>query len=401
MENYSMCKFRCRICKTTSFVPLFQWKLPLAAGVSDESVNGSRYSLEPVVCSKCGHVQLRETLDVNMYNDYLYTPSFSQEFQEYITSFADGLEHLNGISGKSVVEIGSSNGYLLKQLMHKGWDVLGFEPSSILASEAEQNGVQTKKMYFGSDESVKCVEKWRGAVDVVIMRHVLEHLDNLDGIIDMITRIVQEGFLIIEVPWLLRIIKEKQFYAFFHEHLSYFSIQILQELVQKHGFQVTDIKENDLEGGSVVIYAHKGRHMHINRETVCNYLQMEKEWCTREKILQFSLESKQQIEKIKDLVAAERHRAKKVAVWGVGQRGVTLINTCGFDVSDIAYAVDINENYQWKYVPGTHIQIVPPSWLEEHFVDSVIISATGYADEILANNKKYLKHGGKFIKIID
>jgi len=396
-----MYKFHCRVCKSASFVPLFQWKLPLAAEVSDVPLNNDRYLLEPVVCKKCGHVQLRETLDVDMYKDYLYTPSFSGAFQEYIVSFVNGLDHLTGISGKRVIEIGSSNGYLLKLLMQKGWEVLGFEPSSVLASEAEQNGVQTERMYFGSTESLECVKKWGGLVDVVIMRHVLEHLDNLNDIIDMIGQIVQEGFLIIEVPWLLRIVKEKQFYAFFHEHLSYFSIRILQELVQKYGFQLVNIKENDLEGGSIVIYAYKGKTIHAEQETVYNYLESEKEWCTLEKLICFSKESEQQIVKMKNFVKKTNQEAKKAAVWGVGQRGVTLMNICGFDVSDIAYAIDINENYWWKYVPGTHIQVVPPSWLEEHFVESVIIFATGYADEIIADNKEYIDHGGNFLKIID
>lgn len=395
-----MNEFCCRICgsRGEKYHSLFQWNLPLAADVRDKLINCERYSIEPVVCTECGHVQLKETLDVDMYDNYLYTPSFSKEFQEYISEFVDFVDHLN--VGSHVVEIGSSNGYLLKEMQKKGWDVLGFEPSSVLASEAVQKGVPTIQTCFGDDASVHSIEKW-GIPNVVIMRHVMEHLDDLNSIIEAINAVLPEGLFIIEVPWLLRIIKEKQFYAFFHEHLSYFSVTVIRNLLMKYGFEVMEVKENSLEGGSIVVYAYKGKNIYCNERKVSNYLEMEKEWCTIEKIVSFSDETNQHIKRIKDIVDVEKKSGKKVAAWGAGQRGVTLLNICGLKQTDIDYIVDVNENYWWKYVMGADIQIVPPSWLKEHYVDSIIILATGYADEIISENSDYLRQGGQFIKIIE
>lgn len=398
-----MCKFRCRICgrwQEQKYRSLFQWSIPLSADIREQSVSCKRYPIEPVVCMACGHVQLKETLKIDMYDNYLYTPSFSKGFQEYIAEFVDYIDRMDGAEGKHVVEIGSSNGYLLKQMQNKGWSVLGFEPSAILADEAEKNGVHTEKMYFGSDDSLYSIKKW-GTPNVVIMRHVMEHLDDLNGIVEAISSILNEGFLIIEVPWLLRIIKEKQFYAFFHEHLSYFSVTIIQKLLQKYDFNITDIKENDLEGGSIVVYAYRGNTLNYDSNKIIRYLELEKEWCSVEKIVDFSVEVKQQIDKIIDLIAAEKKRGKKVAAWGAGQRGVTLLNICGLNQMDIDYIIDVNENYWWKYVLGASIQIVPPSWLIDHYVDSIIILATGYADEIILENNDYLSRGGRFLKIIE
>ncbi len=101
-----------------------------------------------------------------------------------------------------------------------------------------------------------------------------------------------------------------------------------------------------------------------------------------------------------ELKYAEKRKGKKTAAWGAGQRGVTLLNVCGFSCTDIEYIVDVNRNYWWKYVSDGGIQIVPPDWVEDHFVDSILILATGYADEILSENRDYVEKGGEFIKII-
>lgn len=280
---------------------IFHWNLPLAADVKAQLTNCKKYSIEPVVCTECGHVQLKEILHIDIYDSYLYTPSFSKKFQEYIVAFVDNIDRMDGVLGKRVIEIGSSNGYLLKQMQNKGWKVLGFEPSAILASEAEQNGVHTEQMYFGSNDSVQSIKKW-GRPDVVIMRHVLEHLDDLNGIIKSIGDIIDNGFLIIEVPWLLRIIKEKQFYAFFHEHLSYFSVTTIHGFFAKYYFNIIDIKENDLEGGSIVVYAYKGDALNYDRTKISTYLGLEKKCCSVEKIVEFSIEANLQIIKIKKLL---------------------------------------------------------------------------------------------------
>lgn len=395
-----MCEFHCRICgnKGQKYRSLFQWNLPLAADVRENPTSCKRYPIEPVVCTECGHVQLKETLDVDMYDNYLYTPSFSKEFQEYIEEFVDSVAGLN--TGKHVVEIGSSNGYLLKAMQKRGWEVLGFEPSSVLAEEAKQKGVPTLQMCFGDNDSVQSIKKW-GTPDVVIMRHVMEHLDDLNGIIEAIGSILHEGVLVIEVPWLLKMIREKQFYAFFHEHLSYFSVTILRDLLRRYGFEVMDIKENSLEGGSIAVYAYKGKNMRCKESQVSSYLKLEKEWCSIERIVSFSDEANQYIDKIKNIVTTEKKAGRKVAAWGAGQRGVTLLNICGLKQTDIEYIIDVNENYWWKYVLGADIQIVPPSWLKEHYVDSIIILATGYADEIISENKDYICMGGRFIRIIE
>lgn len=395
-----MCSFKCRICNGKTYESLFRWSIPLAADVRSQPENGENYPIEPVVCKECGHVQLKESLTVNMYDEYLYTPSFSKEFQDYVTVFADSISQMCK-EGKRVIEIGSSNGYLLRDMQKRGWNVLGFEPSRTLAEAAEKDGIHTEQMYFGSDESAEYIKNW-GTPDVIIVRHVMEHLDDLNNIVNSISNILDNGIFVMEVPWLVKIIEEKQFYAFFHEHVSYFSVTVIQKLLNKYGLRIIDIKENNLEGGSIAVYAGKGENWNYDNEKISFYLAREKACCSLEGIKTFSMEINSQINRIKQLVKSRKSAGKTVAAWGAGQRGVSLLNICGLTVQDIDYIIDINKNYWWKYTSGeANFQIVPPEWLQTHFVDSILILATGYADEIISENEAYLTQGGEFVKIIE
>ena len=395
----SNCDFRCRICGEKTYHTLFQWSVPLAADVRDQVEYRIKYPIEPVVCMECGHVQLKESIEYE-YNDYLYTPFYSNKFKEYVEALTDNLNQ-GPARGKRIIEVGSSNGYLLEKMKDKGWKVLGFEPSSPLATVAEEKGVHTEQMYFGSEESIHYIKNW-GTPDVIIIRHVMEHLDNLNDIVQMINNILEDGIFVMEVPWLLKIVEGKQFYGFFNEHVSYFSVTAIQKLLNNHGLSIIDIKENDLEGGSIAVYAGKNDKWQENRELLSSYLEREKACCSIDKIKEFATEMNTQINKIKQLVIEKRASGKRLAAWGAGQRGVSLLNICGLTSQEISFIVDVNENYWWKYISGdSNIQIVPPDFLKTHFVDFIIIFATGYAEEIISANTEYLNQGGEFIKIID
>lgn len=396
-----MLDFICRICKGKHYKELVSWEIPLAADVTEKKENCKMYPIEPVICSDCGHVQLRETLDINMYDNYLYTPSYAGEFQQYVEKFANNVvEMIDDKANLNVVEIGSSNGFMLKCMKKKGCNVVGFEPSGILASEARKMGVNTVEEYFNAGSDTKVKEILGGNADVVIARHVLEHLDDPLGVIRAMASIAQEGMIIIEVPWLLKIVKENQFYAFFHEHVSYFSVTILQKLIENVGFEIINVSENNLEGGSITIYAKK-KNNKIKASNIDVYLEKERKYLSTEAILKFAQKSMHTIQNVHKYVDEQRKKGKKIAVWGAGQRGCTLLALCKLTDAEIEYAIDVNENYHWKYIQGTNIQIVPPEYLKDHFVDQILILATGYSESIINDNLDYVYRGGEFVNIIE
>ena len=206
--------------------------------------------------------------------------------------------------------------------------------------------------------------------------------------------------LYIEVPYVNRTILEKQFYAFYHEHVSYFSVTTLKYLLDKFNLEITDVKENFLGGGSVLIQArYKGNYNIETFPIVKQYLDFEKSTISSESLLRFSSVINTSIKDLSNMIQSLA-KDGTIAAWGAGQRGCTLINLCKCSRSDIRYVIDANKNYWWKYVNGTDIQIVPPKYYKQVHVDKIIIFSTGYADSIIENNWDFTNEGGEFIKII-
>lgn len=391
--------FRCRICKAADCSTILAGCFPLAADVRTEPSNDIPvYPLRVVRCASCGHIQLEAGAPADIYGDYLFTPSFTAEFSAYLDAFCELLDHaFNFEKGRNVLEIGSGNGSVLKRLKGSGWNVLGIEPSGPMVEASRRQGVVTIHDYFGPGV-LEEVRKTFGRPDAVILRHVLEHLEHLDEIAALLRQLLEDGLLIIEVPYVLKTIQEARFYDFFHEHLSYFSVTALNSLLTMGGFNIHRVYEGPEGGGSILIFANSDNERRTE-DNVESYLAAEKDLLSAERVAAFSNRIPTYISRLKTTVYDAKARGKTVAAWGAGQRGCTLIAHCGFQSDSLRYVIDANENYWWRYVPGTDIQIVPPGYYREHMVDTILIFATGYADSIMAANRAFENSGGTFVKI--
>jgi len=82
--------------------------------------------------------------------------------------------------------------------------------------------------------------------ELIAFRHILEHLVDLDAIFSKVDKVlIDNGFLYIEVPDLyffkdVNVINS----GFYFEHVNYFSIVSLTNILNKEGFDVIDISQN-------------------------------------------------------------------------------------------------------------------------------------------------------------
>jgi novobiocin biosynthesis protein NovU/D-mycarose 3-C-methyltransferase len=385
----------CKICGSTQLINFYKNESVPLAGLLlfDKTEPFENFTTDVYACLKCNHVQLLDSVSDEVYKNYLYTPSNSRGFIEYVELLADSIVKNYGI-GKAV-EIGSSNGKFLELLKNRGCEVLGYEPSTRLSKMSKDLGINTLESFFTEasvDENTNA--------DFVIIRHVLEHIDDLHDVMKGVNKAInKDGVFIIEVPYLLNIIKEKQFYAFFNEHLSYFSATAINNLLSQYGFKIIDIGTVHLEGGSLIIYASKSEKFKETKNLKF-FIHVEADLLSLIKLTKFSFDSKKFIEDIKEMVQFYFDKGYKVAAWGAGQRGVTLLNLCKFNTDKIKYVVDVNPDYQNKTLPGCNIPVVNPSAVYSDPVDVIIILATGYANQIIEDNELFTKNGGTFIKLI-
>jgi len=133
-----------------------------------------------------------------------------------------------------VLEIGSSTGTLLNLFRKDGWVVQGVEPSDMSAAYAIKIGIPTIKEKF---EKAKISKKF----NVVILNHVLEHMENPEEVLKKVHKILNNnGLIVVNVPnagsLSSRIYGKSWKYVLPNEHLWQFTPQSLISLLKKSGF---------------------------------------------------------------------------------------------------------------------------------------------------------------------
>jgi hypothetical protein len=74
---------------------------------------------------------------------------------------------------------------------------------------------------------------------------------------DIFHVLADDGIWSLEQSYILSMIKSNSIDTICHEHIEYYSVMSIKEIMDKAGFKIIDIKENDCNGGSFRITVAK------------------------------------------------------------------------------------------------------------------------------------------------
>ena len=170
----------------------------------------------------------------------------------------------------------------------------------------------------------------------------------------------------------------------------------------KSRFKIFNVKELNTHGGSLRVYGclkDFDKKINASVETI---LAKEKDFGITNIEIYKSFQKK--VEKIKfeflELLTNLKSSQKLVVGYGAAAKGNTLLNYCGIKKDLINCVFDVAESKQFKFLPGSHIPILPPSYLDKKIPDYIIIFPWNISEEIVNQLRKYRNLGVKFITII-
>ena len=201
-----MYEFRktCRMCKNKSF------ELILDLGIQPPSnsfltksqlkIKEKKFPLRLYICKKCYHLQILDVVDKKyLFSNYHYFTSANKPIIEHFKEYADHVydKILEKKENPFVVEIGSNDGTLLKQLKKYNINVLGIEPAKNLAQISRKSGIKTENKFFDLNLAKKITKKENA--DLVIANNVLGHVDDLHQFIMSIKKLLKnDGLCVFE-----------------------------------------------------------------------------------------------------------------------------------------------------------------------------------------------------------
>ena len=360
------------------------------------------YPLDVRVCGKCFLVQLQEYVSPeHIFTEYAYFSSYSETWLAHAKDYVDMIVgRLNLGPGSLAIELGSNDGYLLRNFVKKGIPALGVEPAANVAKVAVEKGVPTRVAFFGRKTAEKIVAEGQKA-DLVIGNNVLAQVPDINDFVAGIQIVLKpQGVATFEFPHLARLMEQNQFDTIYHEHFSYFSLISAEKIFAAHGLTLFDVEELPTHGGSMRIYA---RHAADDSKPLTTRLAALRNHEMALGLHQMGAYSSfdEQVKATKrnllDFLIQARRAGKKIVGYGAPGKGNTLLNYCGIRTDFLEFTVDRNPYKQGKFLPGTHIPIFPVEKIDETKPDYLLILPWNFKDEIIKQMARIRNWGGQFV----
>lgn len=351
-------------------------------------------------CSACGLVQLRESLAPSFYSHYTFMSGVASGYKNHLSLIAAHLRECCE-PGTRVLEIGCSDGTLLQLLRDLGFAVAGFEPATGPANAALEKGLPVVTDFFQANSAVR---SGFDQADVVVIRHVLEHIDDFPAIFAGIDLLAAPGaMLLIEVPDLTSTVDKSIYSNIYHIHPCYFELETMSALLDSYQWETVGSTTVDTFGGSLLLWAQ--RKGQSSRSDSRPALSFEKIACrpahgaTRADLQDFVLTWKTAARATRDFFDKLRDRGAHVAGYGAAERTTSLMGVAGLDGSHISVIFDRNPNLVGKALPGNRVPILNPDKIPEHNPEYLVIFAQSFQDEIVGQQRAFRDGGGKFISL--
>ena len=358
-----------------------------------------RYPLEVGLCRRCSLVQLTEVVDpAELFRDYPYFSSVSDGMVRHARDLATALAAARGLGRDSlVVEIGSNDGYLLREFQALGVPVLGIEPARNVRETALARGVPTVGEFFDLRLARELAGSGRRA-DVLVANNVMAHVPDLNGLVAGVRTVLKaDGVLVMETPYVRDLVDRTEFDTIYHEHVFYYSLTALDALLSRHGLTIVSVERIPIHGGSLrVTAAADGAPASAE---VGVLLREEAAWGVGDPELYEALDRRVRTlcATLRALLAERKADGWRLAAYGAAAKGAILLHAAGIGPDTLEFVVDRNPHKQGLFMPGARLPIVAPEALLTARPDAVLLLAWNLKDEVLAQQDEYRRRGGRFI----
>jgi hypothetical protein len=330
----------------------------------------------------CGLVQLSKTVSQNiLYSTYWYRSATNESMRNHLKDIVDTVvKYIDDDVQRTVLDIGANDCTLLS-FYPNTYKKFGVDPSNSMDDSKDESIVKIKDVFPTNKLGTTKFD----AITSIAMLYDLE--DPVTFVKNVYSYLKENGLWVFEMSYLPSMIENNSFDTICNEHIEYYSISVIETLLDKCGMKLVDATLNDTNGGSVQCVAVKKtcNCFTINNENLnkLRILEFEQEYDNITPYNKFKDNVTKAINEIRQFVIQLKLDKKTIHLLGASTKGNTLLQACGIDNTIIPYASDRNPDKWGGYTLGTNIKIISeeesramkPDYflvLPWHFKDSII-----------------------------
>jgi len=348
----------------------------------------------------CGLLQLAHTPPPQiLYSNYWYRSGTNATMRQHLAGIVKSAMSLRQDKVRRVVDIGCNDGTLLK-CYPDDVERFGVDPSDIAREIGEP--FKIIDTVFPSAKVFKAIDD--ASVDVITSIAMYYDLNDPIGFTASVKRLLApNGVWIVEMSYLPLMLQTNSFDTICHEHLEYYSLSVLENIMARVGLRVFKTELNDINGGSIRCYVCHDTNFAFDTPEASNYLQ-------QLRIREFELELdtdrpyqsfQQRINRLKDamteLLRSLKAQNKRIHLYGASTKGNVLLQWYAIDSRTVDCAADRNPEKTGAHTLGTNIPIVSEATSRAQKPDYYLVLPWHFKREFLEREREMIEAGTKMI----
>ncbi len=196
----------------------------------------------------CGLLQIEYTVPPEvLYTSYWYRSGTNRTMREHLEAIARDAVSLLGSTRINVLDIGCNDGTLLGFYPPEATK-FGIDPSDV--AQGIGPGATIVQGLFPSEELLARLPD--GLFDVVTSIAMFYDLEDPIAFCRSVKQVLAPGGIwILEMSYMPLMLQMTSYDTICHEHIEYYSLAVVEFILQQAGLRVIDASLNDINGGSI------------------------------------------------------------------------------------------------------------------------------------------------------
>lgn len=393
MKPWAAPPHRCCAC-SASTVQVLDLGLQYLADFRDPAAGrGEQHPLRLMLCRACRLLQLGDvTPRKALYHErYGYKSGINEAAVADLQSIAQyAMKQVPG--PRRWLDIGSNDGTLLAAVP-PGVYRAGIDPLGQFAAEAAQHADRIDVSYF-SPGLYDPAE-----FDVITSAAMFYDLEFPGSFAEQVKSVLAPGGVwVIQQNYALHMLLNNVIDNVCHEHLTYFTVQSLGELLGFHGLEITDVQFTGVKGGCFrTAVSHAGARP--VQPSVQHAIGAEKMHRVGEPDtwVRWGRNVRRELRHTEHLLDSIADAGQHAYLYGASTRGGTFLQIIGANQRVLPYAVDRNPAKAGKIMCSTGIPIISEEQMRADHPEYLLIAPWFFRDVFIRREAEFLENGGKMI----